>query len=125
MACGRYDGSCTGLPVAAISAQDGWCDDPDDPAYNRPVVLPYPARHERMWRSDHLYDLVCVLAHNDDPPRPGLGSAIFLHLAQPDYAPTEGCIALSRPDLETLLAEAAPGSALAVASTLHPRRDRP
>ena len=110
----------TGLPLAPISLGDGWCDDPDDAAYNRPVALPYPARHERMWREDHLYDIVCVLGHNDDPPRPGRGSAIFLHLARCDYAPTEGCIALSRPDLEALLIRATPGSAVAVAAMLTP-----
>jgi L,D-peptidoglycan transpeptidase YkuD (ErfK/YbiS/YcfS/YnhG family) len=104
----------TGLPAAAIDPRDGWCDDPADPAYNRPVRLPYPGRCEAMWRDDGLYDLVAVLGHNDDPPVPGAGSCIFLHLARPDYAATDGCIALSRPDLEALLALAGPGSAVAV-----------
>ena len=67
-----------------------------------------------MWREDRVYDLVGVLAHNDDPPVPGLGSAIFLHLARPDFAPTEGCVALARPDLEALLRLAGPGSAIAI-----------
>jgi hypothetical protein len=68
----------TGLPTAPIWPNDGWCDDPADPAYNRPVRLPYPARCEALWREDEVYDLICVLNHND-PPTPGLGSAIFLH----------------------------------------------
>jgi L,D-peptidoglycan transpeptidase YkuD (ErfK/YbiS/YcfS/YnhG family) len=34
----------------------------------------------------------------------GRGSAIFLHLARPDFAPTEGCIALAPGDLRALLA---------------------
>ncbi|HLB79812.1 MAG TPA: hypothetical protein VJJ77_04860, partial [Dongiaceae bacterium] len=42
----------TALPVAALTPQDGWCDDPADPMYNRPVRLPYAARHERLWRAD-------------------------------------------------------------------------
>ncbi|MFN3512433.1 MAG: L,D-transpeptidase [Phenylobacterium sp.] len=108
---GRPD---TGLPTKALERDDGWCDDPDDPAYNRPVKLPHPARAEAMWREDELYDLVGVLAHNDDPPVPGLGSCIFLHLAKPDYAPTEGCIALSREDMISLLAMAKHGDAVAV-----------
>ena len=83
----------------AIRSDDGWCDDPSDAAYNRLVKLPYPARHERLWREDHLYDLVAELGYNDAPPRAGAGSAIFLHLARPDYAPTEGCVALARDDL--------------------------
>ncbi len=104
----------TALPVRSITPEDGWCDAPDDPAYNRPVKRPYPASCEAMWRDDGLYDLVVVLGHNDSPPIPRLGSAIFLHLAGPAYAPTEGCVALSRPDLEALLALANPGDAIAI-----------
>ncbi len=104
----------TALPITPIAPEDGWCDAPADPAYNRPVRLPYPAGCERMWRDDDIYDLAVVLGHNDDPPVPGAGSAIFLHLARPNYAPTEGCVALSRADLERVLAMAAPGDALEV-----------
>jgi L,D-peptidoglycan transpeptidase YkuD (ErfK/YbiS/YcfS/YnhG family) len=104
----------TALPTQAIRPDDGWCDAPEDPAYNRPVTLPYPASAERMWRDDDLYDLVVVLGHNDDPVTPGAGSAIFLHLARPDYGPTEGCVALARADLEALLAAAGPGDALEI-----------
>lgn len=102
------------LPAAPIAPEDGWCDDPADPAYNQPVRRPYPASCEAMWRDDGLYDRVIVLGYNDDPPIAGLGSAIFLHLAKPDYAPTEGCVALDRPDLEALLAIARPGDAVAI-----------
>lgn len=105
----------TALPVRPIAEDDGWCDAPDDPAYNRPVKRPYAASHEALWREDDVYDLVVVLGHNDDPPVPGLGSAIFLHLARPGYEPTEGCIALSRADLEAVLAMAKPGDALEIA----------
>jgi L,D-peptidoglycan transpeptidase YkuD (ErfK/YbiS/YcfS/YnhG family) len=52
-----------------------------------------------MWRDDHLYDLVAVLGYNDDPVVPGKGSAIFLHIAKPDYSPTQGCVALANDDL--------------------------
>ncbi|GIK97946.1 MAG: hypothetical protein BroJett029_21550 [Alphaproteobacteria bacterium] len=98
----------TRLPVRALSPEDGWCDDPADPQYNRPVRLPYPARHERLWLEDAVYDVIVVIGHNDDPPVPGLGSAVFLHVAQPDYGPTEGCVALALDDLLTVLAEAGP-----------------
>ncbi|MDE1148959.1 MAG: L,D-transpeptidase family protein [Azospirillaceae bacterium] len=104
----------TGLPVAALSPDDGWCDDPDDPDYNRPVTLPFPASHEVMWRQDHVYDLMVVLGHNDDPPVPGLGSAIFMHLTRPDRAATAGCTALDRPDLLWLLSHCRPGDRLCV-----------
>lgn len=104
----------TRLPTTPMTPDDGWCDAPQDPAYNRPVTLPYSASCERMWREDHVYDVVGVLAHNDDPPVPGLGSAIFLHLAREGYSPTEGCVALARPDLDLLLSLAEPGSAIAI-----------
>jgi L,D-peptidoglycan transpeptidase YkuD (ErfK/YbiS/YcfS/YnhG family) len=73
------------------------------------VKLPYRASAEQMWREDHLYDLVAVLGYNDDPVVPGKGSAIFLHLAKPDYAPTQGCVALAHDDLQAALETAAAG----------------
>jgi len=104
----------TALPVTPIGPQDGWCDDPGDPRYNRPVALPYPASHETLWRDDHVYDIVVELGYNDDPPVPGRGSAIFMHVARPGYAPTEGCVALALADLETVLAECGPGDTITV-----------
>ena len=104
----------TGLAVEAIHREDGWCDAPLDPAYNRPVTLPHKTSAEQMWRDDGLYDLVVVLGHNDDPVIPGAGSAIFLHVATPDCGQTEGCVALARADLEALLAEAKRGDVLEI-----------
>ncbi|UAL10670.1 L,D-transpeptidase [Caulobacter segnis] len=108
------EGPRTALPVRATRREDGWCDAPGDPNYNRPVTLPYPASAERMWRDDHVYDLVVILGHNDDPPVPGLGSAIFMHLARDGYPGTEGCVALERLDIEAVLAAARPGDAVEI-----------
>jgi L,D-peptidoglycan transpeptidase YkuD (ErfK/YbiS/YcfS/YnhG family) len=91
------------VAVEPIAPEDGWCDDPGHRAYNRPVRLPFDASHERLWRDDHLYDVIGVLGWNDDPVERGRGSAIFLHLAWPDYRPTEGCVALERRDLRRVL----------------------
>lgn len=104
----------TSLPLRAIAPDDGWCDAPADPAYNRPVRLPYPASCETMWREDGAYDLVVPLGYNDDPVVPGRGSAIFLHLCKPGYPPTAGCVAIAREDLEALLAQARPGDAVEI-----------
>ncbi|MFL5298215.1 MAG: L,D-transpeptidase [Phenylobacterium sp.] len=104
----------TALAAQALEPDDAWCDDPSDGDYNRPVKLPHHGSFERMWRDDHLYDLVLVLGHNDDPPKPMMGSCIFVHLARPGYAPTEGCVALARPDMEALLAVARPGDAVEI-----------
>jgi len=87
------------LTVEPIAPLDGWCDDPASADYNRQIRLPHPARHERLWREDRLYDVIGVLGHNDDPPRAPFGSAIFLHPARPDLAPTDGCICLPQDDL--------------------------
>ena len=92
------------VPVLPLAPHDGWCDDPADRAYNTAIRLPHPARHEALWREDGVYDLIGVLGWNDRPTVPGRGSAIFLHLARPDWAPTEGCIALDGPGLTALLA---------------------
>lgn len=107
-------GPNTALPVRATRPEDGWCDAPGDPNYNRPVTLPYPASAERMWRDDAVYDLVVVLGHNDTPPVPGMGSAIFMHLAREGYLGTEGCVALARADIEAVLAAAQPGDAVEI-----------
>ena len=104
----------TALPTQALQPDDGWCDDPADSAYNRPVKLPHPARHEKLWRDDHVYDLILVIGHNDDPVTPGAGSAVFVHLTRPERTPTEGCVAFDQADLRRLLARAAPGDWLTV-----------
>jgi L,D-peptidoglycan transpeptidase YkuD (ErfK/YbiS/YcfS/YnhG family) len=92
------------VPVEPLAPTDGWCDDPADARYNRMVALPFPARHEALWRSDALYDVIGVLGWNDAPVVPGRGSAIFLHPARPDWRPTEGCVALALPELLAVLA---------------------
>lgn len=100
----------TMLPAQPIGRDDGWCDDPADPLYNQPVRLPYPGRHERMWRADGLYDLVVVIGHNDAPVLPGQGSAVFVHVARPDFGPTEGCVAFAPNDLLAILAACGPAA---------------
>lgn len=104
----------TAFPTQGIKPSDGWCDDPASPYYNRLISLPFSESHEKMWRADELYDLVVELAHNDSPPIPGRGSAIFLHCAKPGFPATAGCIALKREDLLKVLAQAKPGDAVLV-----------
>ena len=93
----------TELQFWQIRRSDGWCDDPKDGAYNRPVRLPYIGGAEKLWRDSHVYDIIVVLGHNDSPPIPGMGSAIFLHIARDGYAPTEGCVAVSMRDMLSIL----------------------
>jgi L,D-peptidoglycan transpeptidase YkuD (ErfK/YbiS/YcfS/YnhG family) len=102
------------LPTAAIRPTDGWCDDPGDRRYNQPVQLPYPARHERLWRDDHLYDVLIDIDWNRGPITRGRGSAIFLHLARPDLAPTEGCVAVPAQAARRLLQRIGPNTQIEI-----------
>ncbi len=91
------------FPTRELTPDDGWCDDSKDPNYNKQVKLPYRASAENLWREDNLYDVIVVLGYNDDPPVPGKGSAIFIHIARENYSPTAGCIALNLNDLLEIL----------------------
>ncbi len=93
------------LPCRPIAPDMGWSDDPTDAAYNTLVFRPHAGGHEELWRDDAAYDIIVVLGYNDRATKPGLGSAIFMHVAKPGYPPTEGCVALARNDLLALLAD--------------------
>ncbi|HEU6441619.1 MAG TPA: L,D-transpeptidase family protein [Microvirga sp.] len=105
----------TGLKLRPIRLDDGWSDDPLDRRYNRPVPLPCPTSHERMWRDDHLYDVVIDIAWNRGPIRRGRGSAIFLHLARPGFPPTEGCVAVDPSLIRRLLERIGPRTMIEIA----------
>jgi len=93
----------TKLNFWPLREDDGWCDASGDPAYNRFVRLPFTASHEKLWREDGAYDVIIVMSHNDSPPLSGLGSAVFIHVAQPDDRQTLGCIALAPEVMSKLL----------------------
>jgi len=53
-----------------------------------------------------------VLGHNDAPPVPGRGSAIFFHLSE--GRPTAGCVAVERDDMLRLLPLLVPGDLMEI-----------
>lgn len=110
----RLQGLALPLPLRRPRADLGWCDAPGHAAYNRPVRLPFPASHETILRKDRLYDAVIVLDWNVTARARGRGSAIFLHIAKPGYAPTEGCVAVSATDMRRLAPLLAKGTILNV-----------
>ncbi len=109
----------SGLPMRALSPRDAWVDDPADRNYNRLAALPYPAHTEPMWLDDAIYDLLAVIGYNMHKVVPGAGSAIFLHIARPNFSPTAGCIAVAREVLLSLVPLLGAGSSITI------RRRRP
>ena len=91
----RISKPLTSLPTQPILPNLGWCDDPKDKDYNTLVRIPHLAHHERLWRRDNLYDLIIEIGFNTNPVIPNYGSAIFIHVAQPQYKPTKGCIGIA------------------------------
>lgn len=106
------------LETVSLTPVDGWCDDPTDPHYNHFIRTPYPTSHEVLWREDHVYDIILVIGYNDSPVVSPKGSAIFIHIMNENQTPTDGCIALERPDLIDLLAEITPTTQLVVPAHL-------
>ena len=55
-----------------------------------------------------------MIGYNLDPVVPGAGSAIFLHIAAPDFTPTAGCVAVEKGVLLGLLPLLGPGSKITI-----------
>jgi L,D-peptidoglycan transpeptidase YkuD (ErfK/YbiS/YcfS/YnhG family) len=102
------------LPLRPIRADDSWCEDPVDRHYNQPVRVPEGSPADRLWRADRLYDLIIELDHNTQPRIAGRGSAVFVHIARPGFAPTAGCIALTPPALRQLVARTGPRTRIVI-----------
>jgi L,D-peptidoglycan transpeptidase YkuD (ErfK/YbiS/YcfS/YnhG family) len=83
-----------GVKLKPLRRDQGWCENPLSPNYNRPVRAPSRDATDRMWRDDALYDLTFVLDQNFARRAKGRGSAIFFHIARADLAPTAGCVAI-------------------------------
>ena len=100
----RHPRPPTFLPIRRITPDDGWCENPSDRHYNRPVKVPTGSKADRLARKDELYDFIIELDHNTRPRVAGRGSAVFIHIARPGFAPTAGCVALTMASLRRLLA---------------------
>jgi L,D-peptidoglycan transpeptidase YkuD (ErfK/YbiS/YcfS/YnhG family) len=55
-----------------------------------------------------------VIGYNMAPVVRGAGSAIFLHVARPDFSPTAGCIAIEKSTLVSLLPLLGPASMMTI-----------
>jgi L,D-peptidoglycan transpeptidase YkuD (ErfK/YbiS/YcfS/YnhG family) len=95
----------TNIKVIKIKKNMGWCDDPKSSLYNKQINIPFSFSYEKLYRQDHLYDLVLVLNYNTSPIKKNKGSAIFFHIAKKSYKKTKGCIALEKFDLINLISK--------------------
>jgi L,D-peptidoglycan transpeptidase YkuD (ErfK/YbiS/YcfS/YnhG family) len=102
----------TSLHWMRVTARDVWVDDPRSRLYNTHQVLPARGR----WRSAErlqipAYEYAQVIGYNE-ARRPGLGSAIFLHVDT--GRPTAGCVSLPRSALLRVLRWQRPGAAVVI-----------
>ncbi len=100
----------------AISQNDSWCDNVRSRQYNQPLGITLPGSSEGLWRPDNLYDVIVVLDHNVLPGIRGRGSAIFIHIRNTQSKFTQGCIALSHPDLLKILVGCGPQTKIFIRS---------
>jgi L,D-peptidoglycan transpeptidase YkuD (ErfK/YbiS/YcfS/YnhG family) len=110
----RHYRPATLLPVRRITPDLAWCEDTADRRYNRPFRRAAGEPGDRLWRADHLYDLIIEIDHNSRPRVAGRGSAVFIHLARANRSPTAGCVALGGRDLARLLARVRRGTRIAI-----------
>lgn len=95
-------------PFHTVTAADAWIDDVNHPQYNRHVIVDLknpPAWYakQRMRPGDFAYRWLVEVRHNSDPPLPGFGSAIFLHLRRAPHKGSVGCTVMAEPDLVALM----------------------
>ncbi|PRY78221.1 L,D-peptidoglycan transpeptidase YkuD (ErfK/YbiS/YcfS/YnhG family) [Yoonia maritima] len=98
-----------------IGPADLWSDDVNDHAYNSQVRAPHAFSHERLRRSDPMYDLILITDWNYQKATPGKGSAIFIHQWRGPGRPTAGCIAFRRDHLRWIAQRITPQSRLVIA----------
>jgi L,D-peptidoglycan transpeptidase YkuD (ErfK/YbiS/YcfS/YnhG family) len=110
----RHPRPLTFLPVRAIRPEDAWCEDPGDRHYNQPVRLEPGRAGDRLRREDHLYDFIVEIDHNTLPRTAGRGSAVFLHLARANFAPTAGCVSMTKSAMLRLLRRLGPETKIVI-----------
>ncbi len=93
----------TNLKKIKIKKNMGWCNDSSSKKYNHLIKIPNKFSHEKLYRKDHIYDIIVVLNYNMNPVIKKKGSAIFLHIAKKNYSKTLGFIGLKKNDLLKIL----------------------
>jgi L,D-peptidoglycan transpeptidase YkuD (ErfK/YbiS/YcfS/YnhG family) len=110
----RHPRPRTLLPARAIRPEDAWCEDPGSRRYNQAVRLDRDFGGDRLRRDDHLYDFIIEIDHNSSPRIAGRGSAVFLHLAHANFAPTAGCVSMTKLAMLRLLERLGPETKIVI-----------
>jgi L,D-peptidoglycan transpeptidase YkuD (ErfK/YbiS/YcfS/YnhG family) len=110
----RHPRPRTFLPVRAIRPEDAWCEDPSSRHYNQPMRLDPGQDGDRLTRGDQLYDFIVEIDHNTAPRIAGRGSAVFLHLARPNFSPTAGCVSMTQAAMLRLLRRLGPETKIVI-----------
>ena len=99
----RIKNLTTRITKIKIKKNMGWCDDFKSKDYNKLIKIPFKYSYEKLFRTDHIYDVVILINYNYKPIIRNKGSAIFLHIAKKNYQKTAGCIALKKKHLLKIL----------------------
>ena len=99
----RIKNLTTRITKIKIKKNMGWCDDFKSKDYNKLIKIPFKYSYERLFRKDHIYDLVILINYNYRPTIRNKGSAIFIHIAKKNYQKTAGCIAVKKKHLLRIL----------------------
>lgn len=96
------------MPYISLAQSVVCVDDPESKFYNQIVNKSQVSQDwnsaEQMRRDDELYRWGIVVDHNVSPAKPGGGSCIFLHIWRGPGEGTVGCTAMTRENLEPVLA---------------------
>ena len=94
----------TSLPFIQTNSEDKWIDDPNHENYNSHIRGNTTAKSfEHLKLSSIDYKYCMVIEYNTHPVVKGKGSAIFFHLADANYSPTAGCVAIKESDMDQIL----------------------
>jgi L,D-peptidoglycan transpeptidase YkuD (ErfK/YbiS/YcfS/YnhG family) len=95
-------------PFHTVGSGDAWVDDLHSRYYNQHVVIdpknpPGWFEKQKMRHGDFAYRWLVEIRHNEDPPVPGFGSAIFFHIRRGPDHPSAGCTTMAENNLVTLV----------------------
>ncbi len=86
-----------------IKKNMGWCDDIKSRDYNKEIKFPFKFTAEKLYRKNNNYDIFINIQYNQSPIVKNKGSAIFFHLCNKKYRPTNGCVSIIKKDFLKIL----------------------